>query len=470
MAELSLGERRDLIATYVDKARINWAHIAIAQLMKAGFVDRVLTTNFDLLFVRACALLGQFPAVYDFAASQLFKAADIPDQAVFYLHGQRTGFVLMNTEDECKRHSELLAPVFEDAGKGRVWLIVGYSGENDPVFDHLAKVPRFDNKLYWVVYKDNEPAEHVRQRLLVDGKYAFYVKGFDADDFFVTLAQRLNSFPPDFVSKPFSHLDSMLEMITPYTLPGQTMQVNVADEARKLIRTAINTHENIQKAPSKEILARTYLMEGKYDEVIALFSRETGSLTPEFTELASWAYIMQGNALSDQAETKTGVEADRLFAQAGEKYQAALKIKPEMHEALNNWGLALSAQAETKTGVEADRLFAQAGEKYQAALKIKPEMHEALYNWGSALSAQAKTKTGVEADRLFAQAGEKYQAALKIKPDKHEALNNWGSALSDQAETKTGVEADRLFAQAGEKYQAALKIKPDKHEALNNWG
>ena len=60
MAELSLGERRDFIAGYVDKARINWAHIAIAQLMKAGFVDRVLTTNFDLLVVRACALLGRF--------------------------------------------------------------------------------------------------------------------------------------------------------------------------------------------------------------------------------------------------------------------------------------------------------------------------------------------------------------------------------------------------------------------------
>ncbi|MDO8140643.1 MAG: hypothetical protein Q6358_04015, partial [Candidatus Brocadiales bacterium] len=216
MAELAVSERRDLIAAYVDKARINWAHIAIAQLMKAGFVDRVLTTNFDLLVVRACALLGQFPAVYDFAASQLYKAADIPEQAIFYLHGQRTGFVLMNTEKECKKHSALLAPVFEDAGKGRVWIVVGYSGESDPVFDHLAKVPGFDNKLYWVVYKDSEPAEHVRQHLLVEGKYAFYVKGFDADDFFVTLAQRLNSFPPDFVSKPFSHLDSLLEMVAPY--------------------------------------------------------------------------------------------------------------------------------------------------------------------------------------------------------------------------------------------------------------
>ena len=92
MAALAPGDRRELIARYVDKAVINWAHVGIAQLIAQGFVDRVLTTNFDPLVVRACALIGNFPAVYDFAASQYFKAAHLPDQAVFHLHGQRTGF------------------------------------------------------------------------------------------------------------------------------------------------------------------------------------------------------------------------------------------------------------------------------------------------------------------------------------------------------------------------------------------
>src|SRR3989339_157783 len=76
-------------------------------------------------------------------------------------------------------------------------------------------------------------------------------------------------------------------------------------------------------------------------------------LTPELLELASWAYIMQGNSLSEQAKTKTGEDADRLFALAGEKYQAALKIKPDKDEALNSWGIALYDQAKTKTGEDA---------------------------------------------------------------------------------------------------------------------
>ncbi len=75
MAELSPGERRDLITRYVDSPKMNWAHLGIAQLIKSGFIDRVLTTNFDPLVVRACSMVGIFPAIYDFAASHYFKPA-----------------------------------------------------------------------------------------------------------------------------------------------------------------------------------------------------------------------------------------------------------------------------------------------------------------------------------------------------------------------------------------------------------
>ena len=132
----------------MDRAQINWTHIAIDQLIKHGLVDRVLTVNFDPLIVRACALVGEFPAVYDFAASQLFKPAEIPDKTVFHLHGQSSGFRLLHTEWEVEEHAENLAPVFEDAGRGRMWILVGYSGEYDPVFGHLAAVTQFDYGLY----------------------------------------------------------------------------------------------------------------------------------------------------------------------------------------------------------------------------------------------------------------------------------------------------------------------------------
>lgn len=323
MAELADGERSDLIAEKVDNAMVNWAHLAIAQLIKMDYVDRVLTTNFDPLVLRACALLNVFPAVYDFAASQKFKPAYTPEKAVFHLHGQHIGFVLLHTAEQVRELSESIEPLFEDAGRGRLWLVVGYSGENDPVFEHLAKVGCFDQRLYWVGYRDNEPSQHVSERLLDEARSAFFVKGYDADDFFVLLAQRLHCFPPAFVEKPFSHLAEMLEMITPYSPPGQSSQIDIRITAKSLISGAIR---DLEEGPARStLLAETLLLSGQFDQVLAL---QSDDMSPGLTQAVTWALTMQGNELADQAKTKSGAEADSLFAQAGEKYEAAESLAP----------------------------------------------------------------------------------------------------------------------------------------------
>jgi len=211
---------------------------------------------------------------------------------------------------------------------------------------------------------------------------------------------------------------------------------------------------------------------GDHQKAFEIFSKasEIEPANIEINNLKTTALYNWGNALSDQARKKEGKEADALFEKAYQKYDQALKIKPDLHEALYNWGNALLDQARKKIGEEADALFEKAYQKYEQALKIKPDKHEALNNWGNALLDQARKKIGEEADALFEKAYQKYAQALKIKPDLHEALYNWGTALSDQARKKTGKEADALFEKAYQKYEQALKIKPDLHEALYNWG
>ncbi|HYV25504.1 MAG TPA: SIR2 family protein [Pyrinomonadaceae bacterium] len=472
MGRLSMGERRDLISKYIDDAKINWAHIGIAQLIKHDFVDRVLTVNFDPLVQRACAMVGVFPAVYDFAASQYFNSSFIAHQSIFHLHGQRSGFVVLNTGTEVEKLSKHLKPVFDDALRGRVCIVVGYSGENDPVFTNLAAIDRFDNNLYWVGYKDSEPAEHVRKEILEKEKDAFHVSGFDSDDFFVTLAQKLECFPPDFVGKPFSHLRNLIADVSPYSLPGQA--VSVADSADSLIQEAIDrfekgSAETTEKHPLA-LKANDLLLAGKYDEIIAMTPEFARTPSPELADAIAWAYVGLGNEKYDQALTKSGKKADRLFAQSYDNYEAAIKIQPDKQEAFFNWGNTLSEQAKTKSGEEANGLFAQSYEKFEVATKMRPEDHEAFNNWGIALSDHAGTKSGEEADKLFTQSYEKFEAATKIRPNYHDAFNNWGVALWDQALTKSDGEADSLFRQAYAKYKTATEIKPDYPELFYNWG
>ncbi|MCR4377936.1 MAG: hypothetical protein NUV50_07575 [Rhodospirillales bacterium] len=474
MGALRPDDRHKLISEYIDGAKINRAHIAIAQLMKRNFVDRVLTTNFDPLVVRAGALTHLFPAVYDVAASQTFSPGMVRDRAVFYLHGQRDGFVQYHLPDQFKKLENVLGPLFSDTNAGRTWVVAGYSGENDPVFKKLAELHDFGCRLYWVTRDKDGPAQHVKDALGGRGKAAYWIHASDADTFFYKLSAELGCMPPEFFATPFTHLKSVFSTVADVKMSGSTTDLPWLDEAMEKINEAIEKFEAPDAKEGGAVGdelglgetvydikdAMTDVMAGRYDVVIS--NLEGRDDKAAFAIPLSWAYIGLGDALSDQAKQKTGAEADELFEQAYSKYTAAMNIKPNAHNALNNWGNVLNEQAQQKAGAEADKLFEQAIAKYEATLEIKPDTHEALYNWGGALSAQAKQKTGVQADELFEQAYSKYAAALNIKPDTHEALNNWGGTLLAQAQQKTGVERQGLFAEAETKCLQAEATRPGK--------
>ena len=249
MGELSASDRHDLISEYIDKAKINWAHISIAQLMRAGYVDRVLTTNFDPLVTRACALLNFYPAVYDMAVVRRGFVADyVRDQAVFHLHGQRDGFVQLHRKDEVDALAEAIEPLFDDTARNRCWIVIGYSGANDPVFRALADRPDFPNRLFWVGFRDEQPSAAVKAALLDAGKDVHWISGYDPDTFLLQLASRLGCFPPGFFAKPFTHLLECFGSLAGFRLPGQDQDLDWAARARGWIEQAIETFEAVPAA------------------------------------------------------------------------------------------------------------------------------------------------------------------------------------------------------------------------------
>src|SRR5512144_3408592 len=356
MGELSASDRHDLISEYIDKAKINWAHISIAQLMRAGYVDRVLTTNFDPLVTRACALLNFYPAVYDMAVVRTGFVADyVRDQAVFHLHGQRDGFVQLHRKDEVDALAEAIEPLFDDTARNRCWIVIGYSGTNDPVFRALADRPDFPHRLFWVGFRDEQPSPDVKAALLDAGKDVHWISGYDPDTFLVQLASRLGCFPPGFFAKPFTHLLECFGSLAGFRLPGQEQDLDWAARARGWIEKAIETFEAVPAAvaagapapapaaapaaaprapggapppspaaadfepelgraaappptpaaaapaPAAAAAARAEddvvgqawvaMMVGNYDKIIALRPRWDAGEIPELAELLSWAYV-----------------------------------------------------------------------------------------------------------------------------------------------------------------------------------
>ncbi|MBV9992517.1 MAG: hypothetical protein JOZ72_14660 [Alphaproteobacteria bacterium] len=514
MGALGVGTRRDLIRGIINACtKLNWAHIAIAQLLKAGFVDRILTVNFDPLIPKACAIVGEFPAIYDFVAQHDYSANRIAEKAVFYLHGQHTGFAILNTEEEVDRQAARVRPVIRDTAGDRTWIVAGYSGDNDPVFAELEALAGFDYPLYWVSYGKEDPAPHVQRLLERDNTY--FIRDFSADRFFVELCQKLQCFPPAFVGAPFTHLQGTLESLAEY--PQGKIDILVA--AKEFVSAAIKEYEGVpgprkksSQANSPRLLATDLFAKNDLAGLKKLHEDEGGK-NKEIADLLMWAYIAHANMLADQAASKGDADAAKLFVQVDKSFEDALAVGSNSVAVLTNWSSAIMGRvmrlrhgsgtdliglaiAKYRQALEADpnsvyalhglgfalmqlgradatpngdKHFEAAIENFDKALKLKPDDPQILLNWAAALANLALNKTGDEANKLFSQANDKYAQSFALKPDAPDTLKDWGVALSRQSEGSKGKEADRLYELANQKFEEAVRLKPDFSDALKQW-
>lgn len=442
------GERRKLLSHHIDNARINWAHIALASLIAGDYVKCILTTNFDPLIVRSCAMLGRFPAVYDVPSTKFFDPAEVVDPSIFYLHGQRTGFVMLNTADEFRQNT--LDAVFRRAGERRPWIVIGYSGNSDPVFDQLASYKRFDYRLFWIGFRDEPPSEHVREQLLKGDKYADYVNGYDADSFFVALAKKLGCFPPDLFAEPLKHLRQVIAGVNPFNLPGHGKDLReLADRQTERARHLLEA-ENGQRAA----MANSLVVANKYDQLLTEFKDEADA-SPEIAEAVAWGWLLKGLASMDAAEAE-GIEpeaADKLLLDAIRCNEEALNLHPQFADAHFNWGYTLGARSKLKSGDEAKKLFDDARAHYASARELDPNDYETPYNLGNLLGDRADVvEDDEEAIALLREAVGEYEIALKLKPKDVDVLTNLAATLKTLAAKVDDPEP--ILRQANEAYTA----------------
>jgi tetratricopeptide (TPR) repeat protein len=463
MAELDPGPQRDLIRGYIDNAKLNWAHVGIGSLVAEGYVDRILTTNFDPLIAQGCAVFNAYPAVYDLTMSAIKRFEDLPDKAVFHLHGQRNGFSLLNAQTELEEHKSNVKPLFDHAREGRIWIVCGYSGGNDPLFDLIKQCQRYEYALYWIG-RDKEPPRHVQDLIGdQDQTRCHYVQADGADEFFLRLTNELGHFPPAFMNDPLSHMGNLLGRFTEFPLGATNEKLDLLGDAKKRIaaykaQLTIKTEKSIVQE-TVEVLASGSKME-------SLNKEKSDTLPPRIAALVAF---YEGNAFFKDADSNPQ-EATQLLKMASEKYADAVKTAPNMHEAFSNWGSALVELAQQSNDDDAHQLWQQAFDKFRAAIKISPDDNKVFVSWGSALDNYAQCSEGNKARELWQLAFNKFDIAVKIEPSDYSALNNWGSALCNFAKLHEGEKARQLWQQACEKCAAATKFNPDMHEAFSNWG
>ena len=476
---LEPSDRNAIFKSYVKNAKINVSHIYLAHLLEKGYVDYIVTVNFDNLAQRALALYNIFPATYDISILKEMPDRSLDIESITYLHGHYNGLWQLNTKAEMNIiiENNVAKTIFDKITIDRLWIVVGYSGQ-DPIFEQLEKVNRFYKGLYWVGYKDNEPSIKVQNGLLSKANTeSYWVKGYDADSFFLKLNSELGKLKPDLGNEhpkifdaPLSFLAKLQEGINDIDDSDEYKSVKERFIASKeMVKEAINTFEINEENLIRNALIDC-LINQKYNDLGNLEIKVNEKGYSDLLPIIADIYFNWGTDLGASAESSTGDEAVKLYIEAFEKYKAAIAIKPDYHDVYNNWGAFLGALAKSTSGDEAVKLYNESFEKYKAAIAIKPDKHEAYYNWGTNLGALAKVTSGDEAVKLYKDAIEKYKAAIAIKPDKHEAYYNWGTFLGILAKSTSGDEAVKLYNESFEKYKKVVEIKPDYHEAYNNWG
>lgn len=329
MEELAPAERKAIFSNYIKNSKINWAHLAIAQLFSTGLVDRVLTVNFDHLISRACALVNFFPAIYDIASASAIIKSNISENSLFYLNGQDGGFTILNSSSELASHRPKLEAVVQEVGLGRVWIVAGYSGQSDPLLDTLLSQPRFERDLFWLGF-DPGPSSFLQARnMFCMSKRTFYIGSQDADKCLTLIAQGAGCFPPDLLVKPVDYLNSTKSKIDFSTgkVAGASLERSL-NEKIELARLAV-----VEAGAGNLDLIRQWLSAGEYEKVEGWYENIVDP-SAEHTDLMEGAYVTWADRLTETARAlahENIAEARDHIEFACEKYVKAYQIRP------NSW-------------------------------------------------------------------------------------------------------------------------------------
>ncbi len=489
MEKIDHEERKMFFKTYIDKAQINVSHIYLAHMMEKGFVDYILTVNFDNITQRALSLFNQFPAVYDIAILKGLNTSTFDNPGIVFLHGQHHGFNMLNTKAEFEEAKELIVSSLQRIC-GRPWVIVGYSG-NDAVFDYISKLGRFDNGLYWVSFKEEDPSENVKDKLLKNNNNSFIIKGYDADTFFLKLNAALQLGQPAIIDKPFTHLKKLQESIIDIDGENYEMFKERLGIGKKRTNEAITQYEihsdesfkneegNVDKMYKK--LLTDIAVDNLKKELIDAIANEKFDVISEIEAKAkkycdtdldvhfAKGYHNWGKSLywSGQDKGKNN-DAKVFYEKSIQKYKQAYALNSNSDLLFNDWGLSLSFLAELQNKEEGRLTLFECIEKYKTA-ESNGQKHSYVYNnWGLALYNLARYAHNDQKEKLLIESIEKFKTAVDLDPNQVLNVKNWGSALSYFAEQTKSGKSKELFLESIEKYELAAQIDPGMPEYYQN--
>ncbi|WP_125722862.1 TPR end-of-group domain-containing protein [Flavobacterium ustbae] len=475
MSCLTPFERNKLLKQYIEEAKINVTHIYLAQLIINGYIDYVLTVNFDNLMLRALALFNEFPPTYDMAILKDLTTTSFKEKSVVYLHGQHHGLWLLNTKEEMAKVNEMIPPILSSIKNQRAWVFIGYSGE-DPIFHHVTKLGRFDNGLYWISYNQNNPCDRVCSELLEkENTNAFLIKGYDSDSFMLQLNSELKLPQPAIIDTPFTSLSLTLENIVDIEdkehFKGVKERLEIVKKDVQLAIQQFEKGEMVENKVLKESIDKNLLHKEIIDEIInknfneskiqSIEKKYENLNDPETNELLAEYYRRWADDVGRKALAKKDKE---LFVESFKLYEKASVLDTNNYNTFNNWGAKLYDYANVLEDELKDKFYNDAISKCKKAINIGDVEGLSYQNWAYILRAQAILKKD---EKLYFQSIEKFKLAFEKNENDDKCLFVWAKTLGEIANLK---EDRKLLEESTEKYNKATDLNPFDENIFIEWG
>lgn len=178
------------------------AHKAIAQLVKAGYVRVIITTNFDRLIESALEAAGVQPTVISTPdAAEGARPLAHSDCTLMKIHGDYLDTRIKNTVSELSeydtRMNTLIDRVLDEYGL----IVCGWSGDWDPALRSAIERTKSNRySTFWAAL--SEPSQHAQKMICLRRASVVQTKG--AESFFAELAEKVTAIEDTGRSHPVS--------------------------------------------------------------------------------------------------------------------------------------------------------------------------------------------------------------------------------------------------------------------------
>ena len=432
MSHLVPSEQKNLIEKHISKAKINWAHIALASLLKNGYLGKILTFNFDDILSRACSLDNFYPPTYDLKVLSEEYFSAIPNQSIVHLHGQWSGFQLANSDIDTKKQAEKLESFINNTINNSHTLFLGYSGGADAFFKLVDEGFIGQHRLFWVDYA-KEPNNNVKKFIDVNPNHRNFIGEQDADRFLLELAIELKCFPTELFKDPIKHLKGICELVNQFPLPTSDTEIDILEDTKKTLAIADANKPAITTIKLAELLHAQ-----KFDAVI----NQAKNLDLEIkliSKVVASAYL--GKAL-------TFLTTDNNQFQ--NNFDNAIKLAPNFYQAY--------AEVAIQCALTGKQDYLEKSLKnFEICFKINPKVTDLKLIQGYAI---VLTQMGAfKKDRdLILKALEFYKDLLDKLSNDCDFLKNYANAYKKLALLSN---SENLFNEAFKFYKKSLEINPN---------